>query len=230
MGESINNVTEPEMEKSTEWDIISSDFPFMGGDLGTSIVGGIIAGIVVAWILALWNTLGSPYIEKKTSNFNSKEKKTLGLHIGALIVVIPLFILGVWFAHYLIYAHVCIGIPEGEENGEFYGHLVNYFIMGTGFVLIGFIGSGWTLREISKLFSSVKSRKGSKSISFSKPPNRSNLQILKNKRSFQRELKYLRHIDKNMTKEKIMDIITLVIGIGIVSYGLHGTLPIICNW
>ena len=218
MGESINNVTESQINKPEEWDILRADFPFVSEEFGISIMGGIIASIIVVSMIQGWKKQIRPFIMKKTASLNSNGKIMLNLNIMSMVLGAILIGVGIMFAYPVIHVEFYMNSPNDEESKRFYDHLVNSFIVGMAFLVVGFIWEVLVLRNTRSLFSSDKYRKGSKYSPVLKPSNRDILRTLRNKRLFKKGLKCWRYINNYITKEKVIDIIIIEIGSTVVIY------------
>ena len=211
MGESISNVTESQIEKSTEWDLWSADFPFVSEGLGIAIIGGIFAGVVVVLVAHGWSKAVYPRIRKKISRFSSDEKITLAMSIFWLIVAGISINIGIGFADSFIQVQSYPKDPNNEWTQKFYENLRILFFVGVGLIGAGLIGIGWSMKLILKIWLSDTHYNGFKFTLFSKPSKRGILRALRNKRLFKIGLKCWRYINKYITKEGIIGIIIIEI-------------------
>ena len=138
---------------------------FLAGGLGTSITGGIIAGMVVALLLAIWNTRFKPFIEGKTSSLNLTEKTKLDVIMRDLVFGITWCVVGCMLTIPFIYGYTYIENPVFGEFLKYQTEAVILLILGLGTIWIGGVWAIPSLRELQALSSSVSSRKGRQSYS-----------------------------------------------------------------
>ena len=126
-------------------------------DLIPSIISGIITSIIIGMTYLIWNTLCKPFIQKKTVNFNSKEKTMLGIHLGALTLGIMMIVIGIIMIYHPIHGYINIEIPDGgEEAKKVYEYIVVSTSIGLVLLSVGSIGFTLSLMKLWRLFSSVQ--------------------------------------------------------------------------